>query len=66
MGVCGLRSVDSPQCCNGFLAVYAVHARNDVLGRCMGQYSTTPTISVFNAAETFGVGEAHAPQLSAT
>lgn len=66
MGVCGSCSIVSPQYCNGIIAIYAVRARNDVLGRYMGQYSTTPTMSLFNVTETFSGGEVHAQQLSAT
>lgn len=64
--MCWLCSVVSPQYCDDITAIYAVCARNDVLGRYMGQYSAAPTISAFNVTETFEVGEVRGQQLSAT
>lgn len=66
MSVCWLCSVVSPQYCDGITAIYAIRARNDALGRYMGQYSAAPIISMFNVTETFEVGEVQAQQLSAT
>ena len=66
MGVWWLCSVVSSQHCRGTMAVYAIYVRSDVLGRCGGQYTTTPTISAFSVTGACGVDQVHAQQLSAT